>query len=358
MDAASLMSPPPIPPVPLPARATKRYGSAVSAPARFQGEKCSRDSSAMAACSPSGISRFFMSQTETTTSRKRNSTACSSIPGGIGVSWQAAGLTGIVEHLLDAVYQRGQHRVLEQGIQAGQQECAEHHCDQDLDRRVNIALAGTLRQLFFCLHGLYRQNTAHSVKLISDLLHWWSLHFCFYGFNIVVLLLLHPCHLLASLGCPAFGRLLRGRRCLRHGERLLVGIQHGIVELIAEFRGHREAHFLVAVHRLPAGHGYEQAVPAALHHLDPPHGKTAVYGRRGISPDAALLSGRVHGTDLDIQCRHKNPPSFSAFLKALMLSIQQTGRRGEPSACQSCIVWPWACCGAANPISWKPTRST
>ena len=53
-------------------------------------------------------------------------------------------------------------------------------------------------------------------------------------------------------------------------------------------------------------------------------------------------------------CRKFGPPDQENY-HAVYDGAADVGRL---FACQSCIVWPWACCGAANSISWKPVRST
>lgn len=50
-----------------------------------------------------------------------------------------AQLTGVVEHLLDALGQGGEHRFPEQGIQPCEEQSAQNNSNQDFDRGVNVA---------------------------------------------------------------------------------------------------------------------------------------------------------------------------------------------------------------------------
>ncbi len=97
---------------------------------------------------------------------------------------------------------------------------------------------------------------------------------------------------------------LRLHRSLIHGYGLLVAVQHSLVELLPELLGDGEADFLVAVLGLAAGHGDEQSVTTALHHLDAPDAKAAVHRCRSIGTDAAAGTGRVHGIDFYIYIGH------------------------------------------------------
>ena len=60
--------------------------------------------------SVSGTIRFRMSHTEAARSRQQKSAACATLSAGI------------VEHFFDAVNQRGQNRISEQGVQPGQEQ--------------------------------------------------------------------------------------------------------------------------------------------------------------------------------------------------------------------------------------------
>ena len=54
---------------------------------------------------------------------------------------QTSRLTSVVEHLRDALVQRGHDHIAEQSIETCQQQSTQHHGDEDLDGGVDVTLA-------------------------------------------------------------------------------------------------------------------------------------------------------------------------------------------------------------------------
>jgi len=57
-----------------------------------------------------------------------------------------ASLTGVIEHLFNALHKGWQHRFPEQGIQPRKEQSAQNNGNQNFDRGVNVALPGVPRE--------------------------------------------------------------------------------------------------------------------------------------------------------------------------------------------------------------------
>jgi len=58
---------------------------------------------------------------------------------------QTSRLTSVVEHLRNALVQRGHDHIAEQSIETCQQQSTQHHGDEDLDGGVDVTLARARR---------------------------------------------------------------------------------------------------------------------------------------------------------------------------------------------------------------------